>query len=47
MMNKSPLEFLSLFITDEILKGIVEQTNLFAEQFIGSRELSPCSQVQQ
>lgn len=30
MTNRSPLEFLSLLVTDEILKGIVEQTNLLA-----------------
>ena len=47
MSNKSPLEFLSLFITDKILKGIVEQTNLFAQQFIDSHELPPRSRVRQ
>ena len=30
MTNKSPLEFLGLLVTDEILEGIVE-TILFAE----------------
>ena len=31
MTNKAPIDFLQLFITDEILDGIVEQTNLFAQ----------------
>ena len=34
MTNKSPIDFLQLLITDEMLEAIVVQTNLFAEQFI-------------
>ncbi len=40
MSNKSPVEFLQLFLTDKILLMIVEQTNLFAQQHIESHELS-------
>jgi len=47
MTKKSPLELPGLLVTDEILEGILEQTNLFAEQFIESHELPCHSQVQQ
>ena len=47
MSNKSPIDFLQLFITDEMLHTIVEQTNLFAEQFIESQELKHRSRVLQ
>jgi len=47
MTKKSPLELPGLLVTDEILEGILEQTNLFTEQFIESHELPCHSQVQQ
>lgn len=47
MTKKPPLELPGLLVTDEILEGILEQTNLFAEQFIESHELPCHSQVQQ
>ena len=47
MTNKSPLEFLQLFITEEILQHIVQQTNLFAEQYIATHDVTPWSHVQQ
>ena len=47
MTNKSPIDFLQLLITDEMLEAIVVQTNLFAEQFIDKHELSSRSRVQQ
>ena len=47
MTNKSPIDFFQLFLTDNILQMVVEQTNLFAEQFIQSHELARHSRVQQ
>ena len=41
MTDKSPLEFLGLFITDTMLDRIVSETNLYAEQFIASHNLAP------
>ena len=45
MTDKSPLEFLALFITDAMLDRIVAETNLYAEQFIASHDLAPQSRV--
>ncbi len=45
--NKSPVDFLRLLITDEILLMIVEQTNVFAEQYTQSHELSRRSRIRQ
>jgi len=47
MSNKSPMEFFQLFITDEMLGLIVEQTNLFAQQYLDSHELPPLSRARQ
>ncbi len=47
MANKSPIDFVQLFVTDEILQAIVEQTNLFAQQFMDSHELPRRSQARQ
>ena len=47
MTNKTPIDFFQLFVTDDILEAIVEQTNLFAQQYIDSHELSRRSRVQQ
>jgi len=47
MINKSPLDFLQLFITDSTLETVVAQTNLFAQQYLDSHELKQCSRVQQ
>ena len=45
MNNKSPIDFLQLFLTDDLLHTIVEQTNLFADQFIETHELARRSRV--
>lgn len=47
MTNKAPIDFFQLFITDTIVESIVEQTNLFAQQYTDSHELSRRSRVQQ
>ena len=47
MTNKAPIDFFQLFITDTIVESIVEQTNLFAQQYMDSHELSRRSRVQQ
>jgi len=47
MNNKSPIDFLQLFLTGDLLHMIVEQTNLFADQFIETHELARRSRVQQ
>ena len=47
MTNKTPIDFFQLFVTDDMLEAIVEQTNLFAQQYIDSHELSRRSRVQQ
>ena len=43
MTNKAPIDFFQLFVTDSIL----ESTNLFAQQYMGSHELSRHLRVQQ
>ena len=45
MSDKTPLEFFKLMVTDEMLEKIVQQTNLYAEQFISSHNLAPRSRV--
>ena len=47
MTNKAPIDFFQLFFTDGILESIVEQTNLFAQQYMEGHELSRRSWVQQ
>ena len=34
MSNKTPLDFFKLLVTDDMLDGIVEQTNVYAQQFM-------------
>ena len=46
MTNKSPVEFFQLLVTDDILEVIVQQTNLFADQFLQDATLGPRSRVQ-
>ena len=41
MTNKAPIDFFQLFITDTIVESIVEQTNLFAQQYTDSRAVTP------
>ena len=36
MTNKSPIDFFKLMVTSEIIENIVEQTNLYAEQYFDS-----------
>ena len=47
MTNKYPIDFFQLLITTEMLEAIVEQTNLCAQQFMDSHELTRRSRVQQ
>ena len=47
MTNKSPLQFLELFVTEEMLKTIQEQTILYAEQYISSNTIAERSRVKQ
>ena len=47
MANKDPIDFFQLFVTDAMLETVVEQTNLFAQQFIDSHDLARRSRVQQ
>lgn len=41
MMDCSPLEFWQLFVTDELIKKLVLETNRYAEQQKASREVIP------
>ena len=45
MSNKSPIDFFDLLLTQDIYDLIIEQTNLYAFQFIQSHELPPRSRV--
>ena len=45
MTGKSPLDFFKLFVTDEMLDHVVEQTNIYADQYIDSTTLPPHSRV--
>ena len=47
MTEKSPVDFFQLFISDELLQVIVDQTNLFAQQYIDATELSRFSRVRE
>ena len=40
MANKNPIDFFQLFVTDAMLEVVVEQTNLFAQQFTDSHDLT-------
>ena len=40
-----PLSYFSLLVTNDMLRHIVDQTNLCANQYIGSHELGPHSRV--
>ena len=46
MTNKSPIEYFHLMIPDTLLEGIVEQTNLYADQFFQSSNVPPQSRAQ-
>ena len=43
--DKSLLEIFSLLVPDELLEVIVEQTNLFAQQFLDKENVPPSSRV--
>ena len=45
MADKSPLDFFKLLVTDDMLDHVVEQTNIYAEQYISSTDLPPHSRV--
>ena len=47
MSDKSPIDFFGLLVTDNMLTSIVEQTNLYAQQFMADHNLGPRSRVQQ
>ena len=44
-LNATPLELFKMLLTDSILDKIVEQTNLYATQYISSHTLPPRSRV--
>ena len=45
MSNKTPLDFFKLLVTEDMLDGTVEQTNLYAQQFMDATSLPPHSRV--
>ena len=45
MMGASPLQFFQQMITTEMLEQIVEQTNLYAQQYMESTNLPPHSRA--
>ena len=47
MTEKSLQDLFQLFVTDDMLEVITEQTKLFAQQYINSHELAQQSRVQQ
>lgn len=47
MSGKVPVDFAQLFLSDEILQKLVDETNLFADQFISSNDLPPRSRVRE
>ena len=44
MSDKTPLDFFKLLVANEMLDLIVEQTNIYAQQFIDTANLPPHSQ---
>ena len=47
LTDGTPLQFFNLLVDDAMLDNIVEQTCLYASQFIASNELGPRSRVHQ
>ena len=47
MTDKSPVEFFQLLLPDDLLQVVVDQTNLFARQYIDTTELSRFSKVRE
>lgn len=45
MTNKTPVDFFRLLLTDQMLEQIVQQTNLYAQQFLDSSTLPPRSRA--
>lgn len=45
MTNKTPVEFFHLFVTDSMLQNIVDQVNIYAQQFIDATNLPPRSRA--
>ena len=43
--NATPLDFFSVLLTDDILDSILTQTNLYADQYISTHNLTPRSRV--
>ena len=46
MTNKSPVDFFRLLIPDPILQQVVDQTNLYADQFFQDASVPPKSRTQ-
>jgi len=45
--GNSPIDFFSLFVDGDMLQHIVDHTNLYAEQYLGSHTVAPHSRVRQ
>jgi len=45
MTDKSPVDFFQLFITNNLLQVVVDETNRFALQYINTTELSRFSRA--
>ena len=45
MTDASPLQFFQQLVTNEMLEHVVEQTNLYAQQYIDNTDLPPHSRV--
>ena len=45
MADKDPVDFFHLMVTDQMLEGIVDNTNLYAEQFLESANIRPKSRA--
>ena len=45
MTNKLPIDFFHLLVTDEMLEGIVRETNLYAKQLMDAANLPPKSRA--
>ena len=45
MSNKAPVDFFHLMVTDQMLEEVVQQTNLYAQQFMEATNLPPKSRA--
>ena len=44
-VDMSPVDFVQLFLTDEVLQGMIAETNKYAKDYIDSHNLPPKSRV--